>query len=261
MTNVRSWKFWVIIALALTTLACAGRRERREQVREDRRERAEQKRMDRAERNERSRADREARTGGDEVRAAPAAAAAVQAAPAAQTSQAATFQPISTAPLAASGPDAKVVFVRPSYFVGDPIPASIFDVTEPGDAKFIGILNRKTRVEYPVKPGLHTFMIVSEAADFLQAQIVGGKTYYALVTPRPGAWKARFSLVPVRQGEQRVQKWEDEIPLVTNTTRTLDWARKNASSVEDKRSRYWPEWSSKPQDQRLAQTLNAEDGR
>ena len=26
MTNVRSWKFWVIIALGLTTLACAGRR-------------------------------------------------------------------------------------------------------------------------------------------------------------------------------------------------------------------------------------------
>jgi hypothetical protein len=112
-----------------------------------------------------------------------------------------------------------------------------------------------------VTPGLHTFMIVSEAADFLQANIVGGKTYYALVTPRPGAWKARFSLVPVRQNEQRVQKWEEEIPLVTNTPRTLAWAKNNASSVASKRDRYWPEWSSKPEEQRLAQTLNAEDGR
>ena len=25
MTNIGSWRFWVIIALALTTLACAGR--------------------------------------------------------------------------------------------------------------------------------------------------------------------------------------------------------------------------------------------
>jgi hypothetical protein len=257
MTNVRSWKFWVIIALALTTLACAGRRERREQAREDRRDRAEQRRMEREARNEPRRTER-SRQSGDEVQTAPAAQPAPQAT---QSTQAATFQPISTAPSAAAGPDAKVVFVRPTYFVGDPIPASVFDVTDPGEAKFIGILNRKTRVEYPVKPGLHTFMIVSEAADFLQAHIVGGKTYYALVTPRPGAWRARFSLVPVRQNEQRVQKWEEEIPLVANTARTLDWARKNARSVEGKRDKYWPEWSSKPEDQRLAQTLMAEDGR
>jgi hypothetical protein len=247
MTNVRSWKFWVIIALALTTLACAGRRERKEQAREAKRERAEQARLDRAERNARA------------EQAAPATAAA-PAAQTAQTTQAASFQPISTAPAAAGGPDAKIVFVRVTSF-GGAIAASVFDVTESGDAKFIGIVNRKTRVEYPVKPGLHTFMIVSEAADFMQAQVVGGKTYYALVVPRPGAWKARFSLVPVRQNEQRVDTWEAEVPLVTNTSRTLDWAKKNAASVEDKRSRYWPEWSSKPEEQRLAQTLNAEDGR
>jgi len=229
MVNAGSWKLWVIIALALTTLACASRRERREQAREDRRERAEERRAQRAQ----------------------------------QPAPAATLPPISAAPAAvAPVPDAKIVFVRPSYYVGDlPVPTSVFDVTEPGEAKFIGILNRRTRVEYPVTSGLRTFMIVSETADFMQAQIVGGKTYYALVTPRPAAWKARFSLVPVRQNEQDVQKWDEDLQLVTNTSRTLSWAKSNAASADNKRDRYWPEWSSKPEHQRLAQTLNAEDGR
>jgi len=252
MTDVRSWKFWVIIALALTTLACAGRRERREDAREERRERAEERRAQRVERTDSRRSEsRRTDRASDEVKAAPAA----------QTTQAATFQPISTAPAVAAGPDAKIVLVRPSYFYGDGVPASVFDVTESGDAKLIGILNRKTRVEYALKPGLHTFMVVSESADFLQAEVVGGKTYYGLIVPRPGAWKNRFSLAPVRQNEPRVQKWEEEIPLVTNTPRTMAWAKKNAASIESKRDKYWSEWNSKPVEQRLAQTLNAEDGR
>lgn len=243
MTGIGSWRFWVILALALTTLACAGRaerRERREEARQERLERREAARAERSQRNDRSRTET------------------------AQTSQPAAAQsltPVSTAPAAIAGPDVKIVFVRPSYFVGDPIPASVFDVTDSGPAKFVGTLTRKTRVEYSVKPGLHTFMIVSEAADFMQAQIVSGKTYYALITPRPGAWKARFSLVPVRQNEQRVQKWEEEIPLVTPNSRSLAWAKQNASSVEKKRDRYWPEWKTKPEEQRLSQTLNEEDGR
>src|SRR4026208_2296007 len=57
MTNVRSWQFWVIVALALATMACAGRRARREQVREERRERAEQRRAERQEQLDRKRAE------------------------------------------------------------------------------------------------------------------------------------------------------------------------------------------------------------
>ncbi len=40
-------------------------------------------------------------------------------------------------------------------------------------------------------------MVVSEAADFAKADVEAGKTYYVLVTPRMGWWKARFSLRPL----------------------------------------------------------------
>jgi len=257
MTNVRSWKFWVIIALALTTLACAGRRERREDAREERRERAEERRAQRAERTDSRRAEsRRTERASDEVKTAPAAQ------PAAQTTQAATFQPISTAPVAAAA-EAKVVFMRATNYGGN-VAASLFDVTSSGEPKFIGILRPQNKIEYPVRQGQYTFMVVSEAADFMQATVVGGKTYYALITPRMGAWKARFSFKPLRADDvdgAQFAAWDRGTRIVTNTSATLSWARDNAASVADKRDRWWPEWSSKPESQRASQTLNAEDGR
>jgi hypothetical protein len=256
MTNVRSWKFWVIIALALTTLACAGRRERREQAREDRRDRAEQRRMEREARNEPRRTER-SRQSGDEAQTAPAAQSSAE-----SSTQAATFQPISTAPTAATG-ESKVVFMRAANYAFA-VAASLFDVTDSGAPKFIGIIRAHQKIVYPVGPGQHTFMVVSEAADFMQATVIGGKTYYALITPRMGAWKARFSFRPVRAGEldgSQFASWDRGTRVVTNTPSTLNWAQANAASVAEKRDRWWPEWSGKPESARASQTLNAEDGR
>jgi hypothetical protein len=254
MTNVRSWQFWVIIALALVTMACAGRSERRQEAREARAERAEQKRAERAERNEQKKAAREGRT----------AEAPDSPSPAQTGAPAAAFTPISTAPTAAAASaDSKVVFLRATNF-GGAIAASVFDVTDAGEPKFIGIINRGNKLAYPVKPGLYTFMVVSEAADFMQATVAGGRTYYALVTPRMGVWKARFSFKPVRGDEldgNQFAAWDRGTRLVANTPKTLAWAKDNAADIADKRDRYLPEWSSKPASDRAAQTLNADDGR
>jgi hypothetical protein len=252
MTYVRSWQFWVIIALALATMACGGRR--REEARETRAERAEQKRAERAERNEQKKAQREGR----------AAETPTSPPPAQNTAPAVVLTPISTAPTpAAAAADSKVVFLRATNF-GGAIAASVFDVTDGGEPKFIGIINRGNKLAYPVKPGLYTFMVVSEAADFMQATVVGGRTYYALVTPRMGVWKARFSFKPVRGDEldgNQFAGWDRGTRLVANTPKTIAWARDNAADIADKRNRYLPEWSSKSASERAAQTLNADDGR
>jgi hypothetical protein len=254
MTNIGSWKFWVIIALALGTLACAGRaerRERREEARQERLERREAARAERNQRNERAKAERESPA---REEAKPTQTAQPSATPA--------LTPVSTAPLAAAA-ESKVVFMRATNYGGS-VAASIFDVTDSGEAKFVGIVRQWNKIEYPVKPGLYTFMVISEAADFMQATVIGGKTYYTLVTPRMGAWKARFSFKPVRSGEldgNQFATWESKTRLVKNTPTTLNWARDNAASVADKRDRYWPEWSGKSQSEKDAQTLRAEDGR
>ena len=143
------------------------------------------------------------------------------------------------------------------------ISASAFDVTG-SDTKFIGIISSGTKVSYDLTPGEHTLMVVGESADFMKATVLAGKTYYALVTPRMGAMKARFSFDPVRQSQlagKEFSKWDSSCDLVENTPESLAWAEKNAGSIGGKRARYWPAWSEKPQDQRDAQTLKEEDGR
>jgi len=94
---------------------------------------------------------------------------------------------------------AVVVFLRPSS-LGFAIASSVYELKAGGDA-FVGIVPAKRKLVYVTDPGSTRFMVVSEAADFMAAELEGGKTYYALVTPRMGAWKARFSLRPVTAGE------------------------------------------------------------
>jgi len=159
--------------------------------------------------------------------------------------------------------EALVVFMR-SSFVGSAISASVFDVTGSGEPKFIGIVNNGTKVGYPVKAGEHTFMVVSEAADFLQAKVAAGRTYYAMVTPRMGVWKARFSFRPVRGSElggSEFAGWNSGTQYVSNTPQSRIWAASNAADISQKRTSYWSAWSSKPADERAAQTLHPEDGR
>ena len=96
--------------------------------------------------------------------------------------------------------------------------------------------------------------------DFMQADLEAGKTYYALVTPRIGAWRARFSLRPITASELRgkeFQEWFEECTWVETTDDARGWARQHASSVQQKKAEYLQKWeprTDKP-------TLSASDGR
>lgn len=158
--------------------------------------------------------------------------------------------------------ESMVVFMR-SSFVGSAISASVYDVSTP-ETKFIGIINNGTKIAYPVGQGTHTFMVVSEAADFMQVTALPARTYYAMVTPRMGAWKARFSFRPLRQNElsgSDFAGWNSGTHFVVNSPETLNWAVQNQADVASKRNQYWVEWSNKPASDRATQTLNADDGR
>jgi len=172
-----------------------------------------------------------------------------------------------TQTLPAAGPEsAQVVFMR-SSFVGKMIDASLYDVTG-GQTKFIGIMANGSKVNYPTTPGKHTFMVVSEAADFLEADLAPGKTYYSLVTPRMGAWKARFSLWPISTDPKAeytstgkdFASWVKDTELVGNSPRSLAWFENNKSSVEEKRAEYWKVWQQKSAEDLAKRTLHPQDG-
>lgn len=169
--------------------------------------------------------------------------------------------------VAAPDPDkAQIVFMR-SSFVGSAINASLFEVKADRN-EFIGIMANGTKISHEVEPGEHTFMVVSEAADFMKADLEAGKTYYAMVTPRMGAWKARFSFQPIKKGadsdfstsSKNFGDWVKGTKLVENSEASQLWAQNNAASIESKKDAYLTKWLSKDSEEIARQTLEASDG-
>ena len=160
----------------------------------------------------------------------------------------------------------QVVFMRDAY-TGKAIVSSLYDVTD-GKTQFIGVMANGTKIAHPTTPGKHTYMVVSEAADFMEADLVAGKTYYALVTPRMGLWKARFSLWPISNDPEashslkskNFKEWVEDTEMVTNSPKSLAWYERVKASVEKKRAEYWPVWQEKSADAVAERTLKPTDG-
>lgn len=162
--------------------------------------------------------------------------------------------------------EATIVFMRSSA-VGAAVAATIYEITD-DETIFIGIIKNKTKINYATSTGKHTFMVVSEAADFMEADVAAGHTYYAMVTPRTGAWKARFSLIPIRNGgatdfstdSKKFEKWKSKTKLVTTDDSARAWYEAHKDSVDEKRAKYWEKWQQKSAAELSERTLLASDG-
>ena len=155
---------------------------------------------------------------------------------------------------------AMVVFMRPSG-VGAAVQASVFELkgTQPAMA---GILASKTKVAYQADPGKRLFMVIGENADFLEADLLPGRTYYAYVSPRIGMWKARFVFEPKRRQDLDAADFItalNEARWVEVTPQSDAWMAGNLASIQTKRNEYFNEWQSKPEAERPG--LRQEDGR
>lgn len=155
---------------------------------------------------------------------------------------------------------AMVIFMRPSNF-GGAIQSSVFEIKN-DNPELIGIVSANTKVSYQLDPGNYLFMVVGESADFMSAELIANKTYYALVTPRMGWWKARFSLKPVHRAEldsAEFNDWYEECDWVENTPASDAWAKGNMSSIYAKYKEYHADWIEKSAADRPS--LLPEDGR
>ena len=161
---------------------------------------------------------------------------------------------------------AMVVFLRPS-FVGGAIASTVYDAPD-GEDTFLGSVAHKEKLAYQAEPGAHRFMVIAENADFMDATLEAGKTYYVLVSPRMGVWKARFSLLPVHNdpaAEESVQsaefkKWMAKSSFVEATESNLAWYEKSKGSVEEKKADYLKKWNVMLPADKAELTLKAEDG-
>jgi hypothetical protein len=155
---------------------------------------------------------------------------------------------------------AMVVFMRPAT-LGFAIQSSVFEVKQ-DEPMLVGIVAAKKKVAYQVNPGKHLFMVVGESADFMSAELDADKTYYALVTPRMGMWKARFSLKPVSAAELQspdFNKWYGACEWVEKIAAADTWATENMPSIRSKQDAYYTKWMNK--DSTARPMLHPEDGR
>lgn len=155
---------------------------------------------------------------------------------------------------------AMIVFLRPSG-LGYAIQSSVFEVKD-GAPELVGIVAARAKVAWQVDPGRHLFMTVGESGDFLSADVVAGRTYYARVTPRMGVWKARFSLDPVSRAELAAPEFGKQLGgcrWVELSPESAAWAASNREDVGAKLADYYPKWKAKAEQDRPK--LLPEDGR
>ncbi len=163
----------------------------------------------------------------------------------------------------------QIVFVRfSSKMSGSKVPAVLFELSDEKEILISPIPN-ESKVTYNVEPGKHLFMVHStEAADFLEADILPNRIYYVMVRPFPGAIFWRFSFAPFRKsgdsefiiGSDNFMKWVAQSINVEKSEETLDWHNKKHVDVSNKRKKYLPKWKSKSLKQRNSQTLSSDDG-
>ena len=162
--------------------------------------------------------------------------------------------------------EAQVVFMR-SAFLAQAITGSLYEV-KGEELEFIGLIANNTKIVYKTTPGKHRFMVIGESADFLEADLVAGKTYHALVTPRMGVWSARFSLWPMSNradAEHKVNSEEfDKVfsnsKLVELNPESEAWFAKAKGDVQKKKDKYILEWEKKSASALAKRTLQPDDG-
>lgn len=139
-----------------------------------------------------------------------------------------------------------IVFLRPSS-LGFAIQSSVFEM-KGNTPHLVGIVAAKKKVVYQLNPGKHVLMVVSESGDFMSADLLPNKTYYALVTPRMGVWKARFSLKAIHANElhsTQFKKWLNECKWVRKSPASLNWANSNSADIQSKFTANYGKWMSK----------------
>ena len=163
----------------------------------------------------------------------------------------------------ASGPAQPAENQATVVFLGRAAMALLYDISDGDNEIFIGIADPDTKVSYLSPAGRRRFMVVGETADFLDADLVAGKTYYALVTSRPGWVAARYSFRPVRRSEAesgREAEWISQWKWVEPNERGQKYANDHRSHAHSKKLGNLPKHEAKSPDDRAKVRLEEADG-
>lgn len=157
------------------------------------------------------------------------------------------------------GPDeTKIVFFR-STTLGGAIQAFLCEEKD-GKLEYVAIVSAGAKVAHKTTPGKHVYLTGAENGELLEANMEGGKTYYAYVSPRMGMWKARFVFVPVTgemlstDGFKKDLAWCD---WRESNREGLAWFSENLPSLNEKYIDALSDYTKNPDERKI---LHPEDG-
>jgi len=165
---------------------------------------------------------------------------------------------------AATQGQSKVVFMRSSIVLAA-VGCDMFEVVD-GELQYIGQLPTGKKLVYETTPGKKVFMAWGTAADFMLADIEGGKTYYSIVRPNWGT--GGFAPTPIR-GSSAVepdlnsaefQKWLSETQRIEPNEKAQEWFSKNKDRLQGIYADYWSRFEGKTRGEKLQRTLMPQDG-
>jgi hypothetical protein len=162
---------------------------------------------------------------------------------------------------------ALVVFLRPRFFGGEGGWATVFDAPDT-DTTFLGAVEYRHKLAVQLAPGRHRLMVIGESADFLDAELEAGKTYYVAVKVHPGWRDARFTLVPVHNDPAAkycvqcagFREWNSTTTFQEMSPAAQSWYAQNQARIEALKAEYLPKWNAKPPEDRAERLLEARDG-
>lgn len=162
---------------------------------------------------------------------------------------------------------AAIIFMRASNY-GGAITSPLVSLDKDGNSEMVAILGPGEKMVHYVEPGEHTFMIVGENGDFLKANVDAGKAYYAIIRPRMGIWKARFSLTPFKAlpeseefsiNSENLKEWSSSCKYTEASPAAFAWHKTKQNELKAIYNEYMPKWQAKSGNQRAAATLTAKD--
>lgn len=163
---------------------------------------------------------------------------------------------------------AAIVFMRASGF-GGAITSPLVSVDDEGNSSLVGILGPSEKMVHYVDPGSYQFMVIGENADFMKANVEAGKAYYAIIRPRMGVWKARFSVTPFKAAPEKpefstkgnnLKEWSKACQYTLPNQAAQQWVTEKQGELKERFNEYMPKWKTKTQAQQTYLTLEAEDG-
>lgn len=158
----------------------------------------------------------------------------------------------------------KVVFMR-SSFVAGAIGCDVFEVVN-GELRFIGQLPTGKKIVYETTPGEKVFMAYGTAADFMLANLAGGKTYYSIVRPNWGT--GGFAPTPIRSSSRiepdlkskEFQNWLSDTKLIEPNENAPAWFSENKERFQKIYTEYWSRFERKNSQEKAERTMMPQDG-